>query len=148
MRINYYVTKKWLVVLLLIAAVGWVLSVLSGCGHAGLRPPGPEKGVSGPGNTLSALAVWATWIAGLGLLACGIAAVFLPNKLQVAKLALGCFAALLTAGIMHWIAAHWAVLMGLCAVVLVLTGCAWVYINRRFIEKKSGVDLNRDGKIG
>ncbi len=146
---RFFITKKVLVgVIIALCAVIYVI-FLSGCRSAGLRPPSSGATcISGPGSVLADVALYATWAAGVGLICCGIAAVWLPNKFNIAKVALGCFAALVVAGIMHWIAAHWAVLLGLCAGVLVLSGIGWAYINRKALEKKSGVDLNRDGKIG
>lgn len=151
---NFFITKKMLVAVILLLCGILIAIWLTGCGHgtAGLRPPGTgTPGVhGGPASALAGLAVWATWAAGVGLLLCGVAAALpiFPNKLAIAKVALGCLAGLITAGMLHWISAHWAVLLGLCAGVLVLSGVAWAYINRKALERRSGVDLNRDGRIG
>ncbi len=126
--------------------------VLTGCW--GSRPPGPADGSSffsgGPSVVLAHVAVLATWAAGGIFVLCGIAATlpWFPNKFLIAKVALGCLAALLTAGILHWISAHWAVLMGLCAGVLVLGGVAYLYLHRRQIERCTRTDLNGDGRVG
>lgn len=147
---RFFITKKNLVWLIFLLCCVIFAIFLTGCGKsAGLRPPGPgAPGISGPGGTLSSLATWATWASGIGLLGCGVAAAFLPNKFQIAKLALGCFAALLTAGILHWVAAHWAILLGLCAGVLVLGGVGYVFLNRKILEKRLNCDLDQNGKIG
>ncbi len=144
---SYFITKKKLFIALCIIAALWALSTLIGCG-AGLRPPGPEKELhGGPSGALASLAVWAAWIAGAGLLVCGVVAFFRPSA-QIAKLTLCCVSMLITAGILHWVSTHWAILLGLCVSVLVLSGAAWTYINRKALEKKTGIDLNRDGRIG
>ncbi len=147
---RFFITKKVLVgVIIALCAVIYVI-FLSGCGSAGLRPPGSGKTcISGPGSVLADVALYATWAAGVGLILCGIAIALRPAKAwEFAKVALGCFAALVVAGILHWIAAHWAILLGLCAGVLVLSGIGWAYINRKALEKKSGIDLNQDGRLG
>lgn len=150
---NFYITKKVLVfvILALCALLFWIF--ITGCGSpAGLRPPGTGAASvsTGPAGVLTSLALFATWASGVGLFLCGIAAALpvFPNKLLIGRLAICCLAGLLTAGIMHWIAGHWALIVGLCIGVLVLCGIGWVYLNRRYLEKKTGVDLNRDGRIG
>ncbi len=116
-----------------------VIIALAGCGHRGslLASPGSAAASlpEGPSGILASLALWVTWAAGVGLLACGVAAIFLPNKLGIAKVAIGCLAALLVAGILAWISAHWAIIMGLCAGVLVLAGIGYLYVHRAAIEK-------------
>jgi hypothetical protein len=144
---RFFITKKILVGIIVALCALIYFMFLSGCGRGSVQPEPPSV-PGGPANALAGLAVWATWASGAGLLLCGVATFFLPNKLQILRIALGCIATMLTAGILHWISAHWAVLLGLCACVILLSGVAWAYINRRFLEKKSGVDLNRDGKIG
>lgn len=148
---RYFITKKVLVgIIILLCAIIFAMFAM-GCGGsvAGLRPPGqPCPVASAPAGVLSNVAIWATWAAAVGLLACGVAMVFLPNKARVGQAAVGCLAILLIAGILHWIAAHWALLMLLCLIVLLCCGGAYAYLNRKALEKKSGIDLNRDGKIG
>ncbi len=132
----------------ILAAIFCVL-VFSGCSwFRGSVQPGSPPLPGGPAGALAGLAVWATWAAGVSLLACGVAAIFLPNKLEVAKVAVGCLAALAVAGILHWISAHWAVLLGLCAGVLVLAGIAYLYLHRRALECYVGQDLDGDKKVG
>ncbi len=136
----------WL--LLCISAVAFAIA-LSGCGHAGLRPPATngQTGVSGPAGVVATVALYGTWIASVGLLCCGIAAIFAANKWEVAKLAVGCFAVLATAAVLHWVSAHWAVLVGLCVVVLVSSGVAYGWLHRRSLECSLGIDIDQDGEI-
>lgn len=97
---------------------------------------------------LIALAMILAGLATVALVLCGIALWFVPNKLSVAKFALAAFGALLAAGLLYWLAAYWALAIGLSAAVLVagLVGYAWLH--RKEIEKKTGIDLNRDGRLG
>lgn len=143
----------WHEAVMIILAVAIILMILYGCGPsvaAGLRClPKPAARVSaGPAGVLSSLSLWATWAAGVGLLLCGIAAVFLPNKLQIARIALGCFAALLIAGLLSYVALYWKTLMVLIAVVLGLSALGYGYLHRKEIEKYTGVDIDQDGKLG
>ncbi len=138
---RFFITKKVLVgvIVALSAILFWIF--FTGCGSAGLRPPGAPNVHAGPANALAGLAVWATWIAGVGLLCCGIAAVFRPS-LEIGKAALGCLAALVIAGILAWLAANLAVLVGLCIAVVVLSAVGYLYLHRKVIKKKTGVDVN------
>lgn len=143
---KFYFTRKNLVVLVLFLCLLILWMFLSGCSRGAVQPDAPCVS-RGPANALAGLAVWATWIAGAGLLVCGLVAFFRPSW-AIAKAALACLAVMLSAGILHWISAHWAILLGLCTGVILLSGVAWAYINRHFLEKKTGVDLNRNGTIG
>ncbi len=138
---RFYVTRRdliWLV--LFLSAVIYAL-FLTGCG-AGLRPPGAPSVHAGPAGALAGLAVWATWIAGVGLLCCGVAAIWLPNKLGVAKVALGCLTLLAVSFLLGWIAKHETLVLGSIAGVLLLGAIGYTWLHRKDVKKRTGIDLN------
>ncbi len=115
---------------------------LVGCGSAGLRPPGAPIIHDGPAAALAGLAVWAAWASGVGLLCCGIAAVFAPNKFGVAKVAVGCLTVLAISFLLGWVAAHAAIVMGGIAAVLLLGAVGYTWLHRADVKKRTGLDLN------
>ncbi len=138
---RFYVTRRdliWLV--LFLSAVIYAL-FLTGCG-AGLRPPGAPSVHAGPAGALAGLAVWSAWAAGVGLLLCGVAAIWLPDKLGVAKIALGCFTMLVVSFLLGWIANHETLVLGSIAGVLLLGAIGYTWLHRKDVKKKTGIDLN------
>ncbi len=146
---RFFITKKALVVVILALCAVIYAIFLSGCGHAGARPPVPsgKASVSGPAGVVASVALYGTWIASVGLLCCGIAAIFAANKWEVVKLAIGCFAVLATAGLLHWVSAHWAILVCLVVIVLISSGVAYIWAHRRSLECSLGIDIDQDGEI-
>ncbi len=138
---RFYVTRRdliWLV--LFLSAVIYAL-FLTGCG-AGLRPPGAPRVHDGPAAALAGLAVWAAWAAGAGLLCCGVAAIWLPDKLGVAKIAVGFLTMLAVSFLLGWVAAHAALVMGGIVIVLLLGAVGYTWLHRADVKKKTGIDLN------
>ncbi len=117
---------------------------LSGCGPRIAVPnqPGSSGIHGGPAGALAGLAVYAAWISGAGLLCCGVAAVFAPNKLGVAKVAIGCVAILAISFLLGWIADHPTLVVGGCIAVLLCWAISHVWIHRVDVKKKTGLDLN------
>jgi hypothetical protein len=126
-----------------------VLLALAGCGPV-LRSPGdPAPGLhDGPAGVLHRLALVASWLAGAGLIACAVAAVFVPNKYLVGKAAIACVAVLLGAQVAYWLADHLAIAAGMAAVCLALCAVGWVWLHRKAIEKRTGIDLDFDKRLG
>lgn len=131
--------------------------VLVGCGRRGARPPGepipgtrsPSPGLhDGPAGILHWLSLGASALAGIGLILCAIAAVFSPDKWRVAKAAVVCVAVLLISQAIYWLSQHivLATFAGLLVVVLGVLG--WGFVNRKALEVRWRLDLDRDGKIG
>lgn len=94
------------------------------------------------------LAVGATAVAGAILIACAFLAWFYPDKLKVAKLAIACITIIIGSQITYWLGSHLVL-----ASVLALLACAcgagiWAWVHRRALERKTGLDFNRDGKVG
>jgi len=146
---KFYITRKTLVgVILALCGVIFFLA-LSGCGSRGSLPAGnPSFFHGGPSGVLTKLAILATALAGTGLIACAFLAMFYPDKLKVAKLAVACVTVIIGSQITYWLGAH-LVLATCLSIVALLCGLGvYAWIHRRELEKKIGVDLNRDGKIG
>ncbi len=122
--------------------VGIIALGLVGCGSAGLRPPGAPSIHDGPAAALAGLAVWAAWAAGVGLLCCGIAAWFLPNKEAIGKVACCCFATIGIGFLLGWIADHPRLVIGGCVVVLLLAAISFSWLHRRSLKKRTGIDLD------
>lgn len=140
---TYIVKKRDLLwATLAVLAILYALAI-AGCGR-GLVPAGAhEKSVSGgPGGALDSLAILATWIAGVGLLLCGVAAIWAPNKFAVAKVAICCVAIIGVSCLLHWLAGHTALLVGASAAVLLLSTVSYVWLHRVDVKKKTGIDLN------
>lgn len=128
-----------------------VLFLLAGCFGAGVRPPGTDTdggSLTGIAGTIARIAVLISGLATVALVACGVAFFFVPNKLAVGKFACAAFAALLSAGILYWLAEHWALAVGCSAGVLLLGLFCYGYLHRKDIEKRTGIDLNKDGLVG
>ena len=141
----------------LIAIKVLLVFVMVGCGRRGARPPGatlpparsPSPGLyDGPAGILHWLSLGASALAGVGLILCAVAAVFVPNKWAVAKAAIACVCVLLGAQAAYWLAQH-LVLATLVGVIIVVCGVVgWGWVNRKALEVKWKFDLDRDGKIG
>ncbi len=117
--------------------------ILSGCGPRIAVPNQPTASVhGGPAGALAGLAVWAAWASGIGLLCCGVAAIWLPNKLGVAKVAVGCFTVLAISFLLGWVAAHAAIVMGGSAAILLLGAIGYTWLHRADVKKRTGLDLN------
>lgn len=140
--------------------VDWVAAVialacaitlfLAGCGAP--VPRSPDVGASGvhdgPAGILHWLALFASGVAGAGLLVCAVLAVFSPNKLRVAKFAVACLATLVAAQCLFWIGEHLKLAAGLAACALGIGGLVCLWVHRKALEKLTGIDLNRDGRLG
>ena len=147
---KFYVTRKTLVgVILALCAVIFFLA-LSGCGSRGSLPGSNPPWFHGgsPASVLTRLALVATALAGAGLIACAFLAAFYPDKAKVAKLAVACVTIIIGSQITYWLGSH-LVLATVLSLVAILCGLGiYGWIHRRELEKKTGIDLNRDGKIG
>lgn len=146
---KFYFTRKTLVgvILALCGLIFWM--ALTGCGSRGSLPASPPSFFhGGPSGVLTKLALFATALAGTGLIACAFLAMFYPDKAKVAKLAVACVTVIIGAQITFWLGAHLvlASVLSLLAIVCGLGVYGWVH--RRALEKKIGIDLNKDGKIG
>ncbi len=143
MKSIHFTKTEWLLLLAAIAAIAAPI-ILLGCGRHIAVPVQPGQTVvhAGPAGAVAGLAVYAAWAAGVGLLLCGVAAVFLPNKIGVAKVAVGCIAALAISFLLGWVAAHAAIVMGGSAAILLLGTVAYIWLHRVDFKKKTGVDLN------
>jgi hypothetical protein len=120
--------------------------LLSGCGQRIAVPNQPGAGSQGvhggPAGAVASLAVWAAWASGIGLLACGVAAIFLPDKLGVGKVAIGCLTILGISFLLGWFAAHAAIIVGGTTAILLLGAIGFTWLHRADVKKKTGVDLN------
>ena len=146
---KFYITRKTLVgVILALCGVIFFLA-LSGCGSRGSLPGGETTpGLHGIPKLIQSIAVAVSGMATVALIICGIALAFVPNKLAVAKFALAALAALVSAGILWYLAAYWALAIFGSAFVLLLGVFGYGYVHRKDIDRRTGIDLNRDGKIG
>jgi hypothetical protein len=124
---------------------------LSGCWSMVPRMPAistPGLPTGSPGTLLTKIAFAFTAIAGIGLLACAALAWFWPNKLQIAKLAIACVCVIICTQILFWLGQHLALAAGLAVAVLAAGGALYLFIHRKDIERRTGIDLDGDGKVG
>ncbi len=105
-----------------------------------------------PESVLRYIAIAASGMAGLGLIACGVLAVFGPDKWQAAKLAALCVACIVIAQLLYWIGEHLAIAAAVSVLVAIVCGASWLWFHRMqamaFAEDFSGKDLNNNGKVG
>ena len=122
---------------------------LTGCDTVARSPGATAPGVhGGPAGVLHWIALVASGLAGAGLVLCAIGAVFHPNKFLVGKVAIACVATLLGCQIAYWLADHLRLAATLAVVLLAVCALAWVWLNRKALEVRAGVDFDRDGKVG
>jgi len=136
---------------LLAAIAGVILTMfLSGCGNRGSLPAGTSTPFfhGGPSGVLTSLALVATALAGTGLIACAFLAMFYPDKLKVAKLAVACITVIIGSQITYWLGSHLVLATCLSIAALLCGAGVYAWIHRRELEKEIGIDLNRDGEIG
>lgn len=133
---------EWLVLALVLAVL---LSALVGCSRGSVPGPGTPSVPGGPAAVLTRIALIATAVAGSCLVACAFLAVFYPNKWLVAKLAIACVAVIVGSQVVFWLGAH-LVAVALAAGVLGLGYLGWRHLAR--LEKVTGVDFNRNGRLG
>ncbi len=136
------ITKtQWAIALVCIISLAYLLS---GCGPRTAVPnqPGSSGVHDGPANALAGLAVYAAWVSGVGLLCCGVAAIFSADKFSVAKVAIGCLTVLAISFLLGWVAAHAAIIMGGCAAVLLCGAVGYIWLHRVDVKQKTGLDLN------
>lgn len=127
---------------------------LAGCGQRGALPAGTHTPWfhGGPSGVLTGIALAATALAGVGLIACAFLAWFYPDKLKIAKLAIACITIIVGAQVTYWLGEH--VVLATCLAILALAAGAgvWVWVHRRTlvceIEKNTGIDINNDAKVG
>ena len=143
---RFFITKKVLVgVIIALCAVIYVI-FLSGCVRGSL-PPAPKTGLhDGPAAALASLAVWAAWIAGIGLLGCGVMA-FLRPSFAVAKFACSCLTILCVSFLLGWVAANATIILGSVVVILLLGAVGYTWLHRVDVKKKTGIDLNWLGRV-
>lgn len=127
---------------------------LAGCGGITVpRMPATGHGpaIGTPGSLLTTIALVCTGLAGVGLVVCGIAAIWYPNKWKVAKLAITCFVVAACGQILYWYGQHLALASGLLAAVVVVGIAGYVFIHRKQIKKdiewRTGLDIDGDGKV-
>ncbi len=107
------------------------------CGCFGIQrevvPPIPGEPDAGgtPGDALTTIGLWSTYIGGIGLIFCAVAAAFVPNKWGVAKAAMVCVALILGGQIVYWFGQHVALATGLGVGALVLCGIGYAWIHRK-----------------
>lgn len=141
-RMKWY---EWIPVLILVIAL---LFTLYGCGSRGSVPGSTQSVPRGPAGVLTYISLIATAVAGSLLIACAFLAVFYHDKLKVAKLAIACVTVIVGSQIVYWLGSH-LVLASFLALLVAAGGAGlWVWVHRRKIEVKTGIDINRDGKIG
>lgn len=155
MKIDLPTRAEWsrvlLAVAVVLASVGWWVT-LTGCTRS-IHVPSPPKGI---GNAI-VLAVSDFRILDVlaGLCAIGAVAsilaacvpglrVFLPPKLTIMFVlcAVGCWTVKLL------LVKYLGLVAFLSIAGLVLGGAVFAYGHRNWIEKRTGVDLNRDGRVG
>ena len=138
----------WVAVLIALGCAAVLM--LTGCGSP--VPRSPDDGApgvpGGPTSVIHGIALVASGLAGAGLLVCALGAVFWPDKSRIAKLAVACLAVLVAAQCLYWIGDHLKIAAGLAALALALGAVGWAWVHRKAIEKRTGIDLNRDGRLG
>ncbi len=151
---RYISRVPWYQAMLILLTAAVMLRLVYGCGYsAGLRPPGMpahDGSFTGIAAVIARVAVVTAYVASFALVLCGVA-VFLPfivNKFAIVKYAAGAFTALIIAGLLYFLAEHYALAIGL-ALVCLGGGILWVgYCHRKDLEKRLGIDIDKDGKVG
>jgi amino acid permease len=139
---------EWALAIAIVAVLATLF--ITGCASRGALPAG--KGTpwlhGGPAGVLTSIAVIATALAGTGLIACAFLAMFYPDKLKVAKLAVACVTIIIGAQITYWLGSHLVLATCLSILSLVCGLVVYGWVHRRELEVKTGIDINRDGSIG
>jgi hypothetical protein len=132
-------------------ALALVLWSSVGCGWR--KAPTPGGGVdhtTTPAEAVTRLATWGAWLAGVILLLGCVALFVVPSAARAKVLgAMGGAACLLVgAQLLYGIGTHLRVIGIILACVGLLVGMAVIWARRAWIERKTGLDLDRDGVVG
>lgn len=134
-------------ILMVALFVGLMLFIVYGCAPRGSVPPAP--GISGgPASVLARVGLIASGLGATGLVLCVLAAWFWPNKFTVAKAAIGCAGLIAIGAILYHLALHLGLYVGISLVGAVLAGAWRAHRHVGYLERKTGIDLDRNGKIG
>ena len=126
----------------------WCILVLAGC--LGARCPDPIPGGAAglsrsPGGILSSIALIGTGLAGVGFLACAIAAIFTPAKLLWLKRGAACLGFAAACQFLYWFSLHVGLFAALAGVGAGVCGGAYLWLHRETLLRR---DLDGDGHIG
>ena len=139
-------------------ALGVACGMLSSCFRAPPLPlPAPviPGAPSPPPPTLTAglpaLAVWGTFVGGLCLLVAIVVGIWLRNARMALMVGGSGVGLIVSAQLLAWVS-RYAALLAVGALALILL---WMFLRLRSdprrlarAEKATGIDLNRDGKVG
>lgn len=146
---RFFITKKVLVTIIVLLALIMLAMALQGCGSVGLRPPAiTDDNSSGVSGIVANLSLYLTALATLGFVGCIVAAFWTSNWIKFGKGALGCLIAISASQFAYWYGKHVGLITWLLVAAAVIAAGVYLWLHIRQFEKKTGIDIDRNGKIG
>ncbi len=124
-----------------------VLCSIIGCTQRGSNPGGDQQPpLEGIPALIQRISLIFAGMATVALFLAGIAAWFSPNKLAVAKYAAVAFGVLISAGLLHALAEHWQLAIGLSGAAVVAGLAAYYYLHKKDMNRRLCRVLNTPKK--
>lgn len=122
--------------------------VISGCfGARGRTDPIPHHDtLTGIPDLIQRIALVFAGMATVAIFLASIAAWFTKNPLILAKYAAVAFGVLISAGLLYWLAEHWAWAIGLSTAALLAGIAGYAYLHKKDIRKQFCKALNTPSK--